>query len=864
MAHAQSIASQYNEIDEIDIDTAEMTARMINANKLVSSLLELLLKPGSVVLEHLSKGRDSEAIKPETSKLKSQSRGSDAESLDASKDNNIMETHKNKTKSMTDSPATSLKDNLNHRHSQGLVEPFQESSKMVKQQKSSQDMSESRSVPEDQMPNNQTPIPQSTDLNSKKKKKSKKRAKKKKRQASIGTSLQPLETGTVLTEDNVTSPGPNPSDVSSNDRNSTALERDVVKEVTGKLLENPAIDLTSDADSLPVVSEESETAAKAISDSQKASKPQSPRSKRDDNCQISDNSTSILDRGSKTRSTGFSFALRSEVDALKDEASNRLSPLSEKSVEDESPPTLTPTISHHSVPDLELPLPVVASQYMNVYSPHIIDDIRDEYIPVMNRINAIKAESGARDSFVGGYQVTPERISPASSNSPNPGPENSSGVPIYQQPGPQGLAWAYATNTDADVSLRNAGIWLWERPTTYYRPYSIPTNLRDPSKPAHVAVSHERTDNSDPLIEYDGNTVHIIPHREPWEDVRSQIAHVDFLPATQLVEYQACEAAGYRVWRHDRDFLPCRYPGCNVKVIDYAASATVCPFCGPDSIIRYCSFAHQIYDLDQHWSECGDPDHIIKDKIIDHTTLPAHLTNLPPPINDSNGIYGIKSAVLQRQKIYAMKSEGHYTLFNPPARICRTLEWPAQNPNSPDLNQRIQRLLNIAFFDVRHHHAISYLYRLLHCLISSNRNPTNAAIIAVDLNILHSQFHAEFRPATPFPARPAPLCECEWFGPPCFIHHQPHQQQPLLPIVEALEAKNPILRVWRTQHPTIKDWNLRAAEAEPARTSGGSEEVEGDGEGKGKGKAKESAVEGEKKDVWALGEEGKEWGGASK
>lgn len=120
--------------------------------------------------------------------------------------------------------------------------------------------------------------------------------------------------------------------------------------------------------------------------------------------------------------------------------------------------------------------------------------------------------------------------------------------------GVQGLSWAYAFNTKMDDILCDAGIWLWRKPKTYCgtQPW-LRTEKFGHSVLAPVVITHDRTGDDEPIVEYDGDAVHIVPQGHHWEDSRSHEAHPDFLVPWKLAEYQASEAAGYRVWRHDRD-----------------------------------------------------------------------------------------------------------------------------------------------------------------------------------------------------------------------------------------------------------------------------------------------------------------------
>ena len=110
-----------------------------------------------------------------------------------------------------------------------------------------------------------------------------------------------------------------------------------------------------------------------------------------------------------------------------------------------------------------------------------------------------------------------------------------------------------------------------------------------------------------PRLQYDAkwHRVLITPHSSPYKDIRQMSEHPDFLPTRKLLEYQALEISGWRVWRHDRNFLPCRKSGCTVNTRDHDIRTQICLGCGPCSSTRYCSMEHMITDIKPHYRECG-------------------------------------------------------------------------------------------------------------------------------------------------------------------------------------------------------------------------------------------------------------------
>lgn len=385
----------------------------------------------------------------------------------------------------------------------------------------------------------------------------------------------------------------------------------------------------------------------------------------------------------------------------------------------------------------------------------------------------------------------------------------------------QGLLWAYATNTMDDEISSDAGIWLWRKPTTHFRTQPmLRTEKFGISTLAPVVISHERTKDDEPLIAFDGYTIQIVPHEQCWEDVRSHESHADFLIPWKLAEYQASEAAGYQVWRHDRDLLQCRKPGCDAMVSDYHHSAIVCLGCGPKSVVRYCSLQHQLEDIEGHWEECGTQ-RLILQRVIDHSTAPNKFARMCPAIKQR---HGSKNAALHRQMLYCALSYGHYTLFDSASNCSQTLCWPKQDPKWPEMDRRVERLVNIAFFDSWNHYVLGYLYRLLRELLRSRGTWSERTERALKLQ-LEAEF-TDYKVNTNWHNGDAP-CQCEWSGKilPRYNHlstcreYAPttddrglvRRQKYLKATVEDYEERFWILRAWRQQHPTHNNWRLRAA-----------------------------------------------------
>ena len=384
----------------------------------------------------------------------------------------------------------------------------------------------------------------------------------------------------------------------------------------------------------------------------------------------------------------------------------------------------------------------------------------------------------------------------------------------------QGLNWTYATQSEADADLLQAGVWLWHRPRGYlqaYRVFDGWTSLDTTLPP--VFISHQSTGDAQPVIEYDGMRIHIVPHAMPWPDLRATPGHPDFLVPCKLVEYQASEAAGYCVLRHNRSYLYCRKTGCDRRVVDNNPSSCICPGCGPKTAIRYCSFQHLAEDVKDHWQECGHPDLAI-DSVIDHVQERPNSYWEFPAIKEK---HGVRSAARQLQQVFARYHKGHYTLFYPCSLKAQTVSWPEADPKAKEMDARIERLLNIAFLDTDDYHVLSYLYRLLRqLLITAGEWDINTQ------SALNTQFSMEFNNGllNTLTFSPRAPCECEWIGQ-HFQQYASHltvcslipkngfgSTSPVLGLrayVERLENRYWILRASRQQHPTEEFWQRRAA-----------------------------------------------------
>lgn len=385
--------------------------------------------------------------------------------------------------------------------------------------------------------------------------------------------------------------------------------------------------------------------------------------------------------------------------------------------------------------------------------------------------------------------------------------------------GPTGLKWAYFTHTVADEALLASGFWLFEKPTTYfeYQPYHYVRRGMGLIQAPIAVATYEENDLHEPFepsTDVDNIGVWINTHEEPWRDVRSKPTHPDFQPSSKLLEYQACESLGIAVWRHERNLLNCRLPECKVKTADHNPSTKICLGCGPKTIVRYCSEAHQIADLREHWKECGQPEFLMR-RVIDATTSPARFDRLWPAIRDRSGNSSYERS---RQATYAAMQHGRYTLFDPETEAPTTLVWPVQDKQAATMEDRVERLLNYALFDHKHGRVTGLLYRMIRqCLILKNFWSIGP------IHAVKTQFAAEFG-CDMSKAAEQPLCDCEWVGARLprdrhvagckrlyLAYSAEYQATGIQGFLEMMEGRFWVLRAWRQRHPTVDDWEARVS-----------------------------------------------------
>lgn len=388
------------------------------------------------------------------------------------------------------------------------------------------------------------------------------------------------------------------------------------------------------------------------------------------------------------------------------------------------------------------------------------------------------------------------------------------------------LKWGYLQHNANDQILRNQGFRLVEKPKTYLQSAPALFNLSDEpvKKLAPAIVSKLFTKTPDPLILYDGVAVEVIPHETAWPDLRSDILHPDYLPPIKLAEHQACETAGYAVWRADRGSLMCTLPNCGVYVHDDDPNAVVCPGCGPFTRVRYCSKKHRMLDICNHWHVCGNSDLVLQ-MVVDPFFMNKKVLQICPMIPEKNDV---KSIALHRQKLTAMDKQGHYSLFHEASSDYFQLSWPkfSNAPHvAPEMNRRAERVLNLAFLDTKIPTVLDYLFRILCTMVNLSAGLSKGFCI----RILRAQFLSEFGHDVSN-IDPGSLCECQWEGagfegthvlkcplrgldPDIFQKTAKHGVESELRRAEALYW---ILKANQQQHPNRRNWRERAKEAQEA------------------------------------------------
>lgn len=451
------------------------------------------------------------------------------------------------------------------------------------------------------------------------------------------------------------------------------------------------------------------------------------------------------------------------------------------------------------------------------------------YTPPENHSPTQESMEGSSDEDDGGVKLNNDDTSEESENdSSEKESEDSTKEPDKSENDPgfsvvastplsggMGLKWAYATHTPADKVLLTHDIVLFEKPLDHFRWQAFIWKRQGFGiELAPVVVNTLGDTFRFPKAQFDNHVLYINPHLLPWTDIRANHTHPDAQPLAKLVEYQAVESMGLNVWRHDRNLLNCRMPSCRAKVADHNPASEVCFGCGPKTLVRYCSRAHMVAGLKEHWLECGHEDFVIK-RVVDHTTAPARFGRLCPAIRDS---HDNRSYALYRQGLHAILNRGRYTLFDVETEEPTVLTWTEEDSQREELERRVERLLNLALFDQRNQIMVALLFRLLRLGMQLKGRWNWRTWFS-----LQKQFNDEFG-LDPSYVEEDRVCECEWVGeglaearhlPACRRLYQRFGQtfctSGMKGYVEMYERRYWILRAWQQQHAAVAHWSDRVA-----------------------------------------------------
>ena len=395
---------------------------------------------------------------------------------------------------------------------------------------------------------------------------------------------------------------------------------------------------------------------------------------------------------------------------------------------------------------------------------------------------------------------------------------NLSKEPYAYTPWAARFAWFYlSVDHQHNQECVEAGLSPYPSAKIYLPPPEENPRYEQDQGDAPALLHRTKIEHIFPVIVFDEENFRFIisPHSQPFEDIRNDPNHPDHLPPEMLCEYQAFEVAGFEVWRHDRNTLTCILPSCSNVTEDHDVLTYICHGCGPKTWVRYCCKQHLFDDMVEHWKECGDISTVLP-HVVDETTQPDRFSRRYPAIKD---ITGARSFYKHRQRTHAIYNKGQYTLFSA-SGLPFVIDWPQDLVHM--YKGRVERLLNIAFFDQNQTICLEYLYRLLRLCIRTSKSVDR---IKYDhTSVLSRQFFEEFDWDAAIASDEDP-CECYWLGDSaafsdCRGQYCPCQKlfrsvgvisraKGLRAYVENLEAKHWQLRVWRRQHPTVKGWRRK-------------------------------------------------------
>ena len=161
-------------------------------------------------------------------------------------------------------------------------------------------------------------------------------------------------------------------------------------------------------------------------------------------------------------------------------------------------------------------------------------------------------------------------------------------------------------------------------------------------------------------------------------------------------------------------------------------------------------------------------------------------------------------------------NKGQYTIFSPKQMPFIVL-WPSARLKSI-YGPRVERLMNAAFFDQTQDNVVGGLFYHVRMALRMSGMWNDAVAATVKI-----QFMREFSWSTDS-AYPEDLCECFWLGDeaderlcmaacaPAYLAAGGLRRGPgLKALLQLLESRNFLLRVWQRQHPVVKSWKERLA-----------------------------------------------------
>ena len=161
------------------------------------------------------------------------------------------------------------------------------------------------------------------------------------------------------------------------------------------------------------------------------------------------------------------------------------------------------------------------------------------------------------------------------------------------------LAWAYVKDQEEweakSSEVTDFPVLYFIEPHSYLPPVEAAMRYQTGMENTSAYILNEFGSARRPIWEFDrvNNRILISPHTEPFEDLRKDINHPDYLTPAKLCQYQACEMAGFEVLRHDRHPFRCRLPSCNQTILDHEYPTLICHGCGMHTfsllLLRFCT-----------------------------------------------------------------------------------------------------------------------------------------------------------------------------------------------------------------------------------------------------------------------------------